>query len=75
MAGAMVCCSSSAEQPVLAGVRIEPGHGDSRLRDAESRQLARGQRDRRLERRLRQRPRHLASGIWMVASTTRSTSE
>ena len=41
----------AAEQPVLAGVRIEAGDGDPRRRDAEARQLARRQRDGRLERR------------------------
>ena len=48
-----------AEQPVLARVRIEPGHGDARRRNIEPGQLAGRQRNRRFQRRLSQRARHL----------------
>jgi hypothetical protein len=35
-----------AEQPVLSGVRVEPGYGNARLRDPEPAQLAIGKYDR-----------------------------
>ena len=47
IAGRMTSDSSRAEQAVLAGVRIEAGDGDPRPRNAEARQLARSERDRR----------------------------
>ena len=43
-------CLLTAEQPVLASMRVQTGDRDARCRDAEARQLARRQRDRRLER-------------------------
>src|ERR1700730_9410120 len=46
-----------SEQTMLARVRVQAGHRNPRPRDAESRQLARGEIDRRLERGGGQRPR------------------
>ena len=59
IAGAITRFLLAPEQPVLAGVRIQAGDGDARRAHAEPRQLARRQRDRRLERWLRQRARHV----------------
>ena len=75
MAGAHHHLLLAAEQTVLARVRVQARDGNPRRGNAESRQLARRQRDGRLERLARQRPRHLGERMWIVASTTRSASE
>jgi len=48
-----------AEQPFLAGVRVQAGERDARTRDAEARELARGQVDDVAEQRPGEKPRHL----------------